>query len=114
MKYAPAALCALMLLATSATAQRTKSFGPELRPFVAAYVPMGAMSALAEEKTYLIHYDVGAEASLLYEIENSWLFSPSEHWVSRQYMSCFESPITGEKKTRTDALFSLGLAYHIR
>lgn len=33
---------------------------------------------------------------------------------ARHYLTCFESPITGTKKTRQDGLFSLGLAYHFR
>ena len=33
---------------------------------------------------------------------------------ARHYLACFESPITGTKKTRQDGLFSLGLAYHFR
>lgn len=32
---------------------------------------------------------------------------------SRGYVSCFKSPLTAQKKNRTDALFSLGLAYHV-
>jgi hypothetical protein len=190
MKRALVALVALALIAPDASAQRVKSFGPELRPFVGAYVPMGVMrddfrdaatvggqaalelsdywhlvgtmgwtygknrfSTLAKEKTYIIHYDVGAEANLLYERENNWLVKPFgglgvgartydygaasittktctsgygaigtelQHGVialraeARQYASCFESPITGTKKTRTDGLYAIGFAYHIR
>ena len=33
---------------------------------------------------------------------------------ARDYLNCFESPITGTKKTRNDGLFSVGLAYHFR
>lgn len=32
----------------------------------------------------------------------------------RDYLSCFESPITGRKSTLNDVGISLGLAYHIR
>ena len=190
MKRTLAAVAVLALVATTASAQRIKPFGPELRPFAGAYVPMGAMrddfkdaltlggqgaiemsdywhlvgtigwtygknrfTALAKEKTYLVHYDVGAEANLLFELPNDWLFKPfgglgvgartydygadaistntctsgygaigSElqrgmialRAEARQYASCFESPITGEKKTRTDGLYAFGFAYHIR
>src|SRR5690349_7511582 len=113
MKQTVAALCALMMVGSAAAAQRIESIGPELRPFVAAYVPMGAMRddfrdaitvggqgalelsdrwhlvgtigwtygknrlyAIAKERTYLIHYDIGAESNLLYEWANSWLFKP--------------------------------------
>lgn len=190
MKQALVAIVALTLISSTAAGQRTKPFGPELRPFVAAYVPMGSMrddfrdavtiggqgaiemsdywhlvgtigwtygknrfTALAKEDTYLIHYDVGAEANLLYELQNRWLLKPfgalgvgarsydygvdaidtrtctsgyggvgtelqrglvALRLEARQYASCFESPITGEKKTRTDGLFAFGLAYHIR
>lgn len=110
-------------------------------------------SSLAKEKTYLIHYDVGAEGNLLFELENDWLVKPfggagigarqydygvetidskfctsgygsvgtelqrsvvSLRAEARQYVSCFESPITGQKKTRTDGLYAIGFAYHIR
>jgi hypothetical protein len=33
---------------------------------------------------------------------------------ARDYLSCFESPISGYKKTRNDLGFAFGLAYHIR
>ena len=190
MKRAIQALLALALIAPIASAQRITSFGLEVRPFAAAYVPMGAMredfrdaftvggqgglelneywhligtvawtygenkfAALSKQKTYLIHYDVGAEANLLYELANSWLLKPfgglgvgartydytqdavatrictsgygaigtefqrsviALRIEARQYASCFESPITGKKKTRTDGLFGIGLAYHVR
>lgn len=190
MKRAFVALLALVLIAPLASAQRIESFGAELRPFVAGYVPMGAMrddfrdaftvggqgalelsdywhlvgtvgwtygknrfSSLAKENTYLIHYDVGAEGNLLFELENNWLVKPfggvgvgarsydygidaidnkictsgygamgtelqrsvlAFRVEARQYVSCFQSPITGTKKTRADGLYAIGLAYHIR
>jgi hypothetical protein len=33
---------------------------------------------------------------------------------ARDYLSCFESPVTGEKQTRNDFGLSLGVAYHVR
>jgi hypothetical protein len=33
---------------------------------------------------------------------------------ARDYLSCFESPMTGTKKTRNDATFTFGIAYHVR
>jgi hypothetical protein len=33
---------------------------------------------------------------------------------ARDYLNCFESPITGKKKTRNDALFTFGIALHFR
>ena len=190
MKQVTAAVLALALIAPIASAQRSQPFGAELRPFVAAYVPMGVMrddfrdaltvggqaalelsdywhlvgtigwtygknrfSSLAKEKTYLIHYDVGAEANLLFELENDWMVKPfgglgvgarsydyqiqtidntictsgygaigtelqrsvlALRVEARQYVSCFESPITGTKKTRADGMYAIGFAYHIR
>ena len=32
---------------------------------------------------------------------------------ARDYLSCFESPVSGRKKTRNDLGFAFGLAYHI-
>ena len=32
----------------------------------------------------------------------------------RDYLSCFESPITEKKRTRNDLALSIGLAYHLR
>ena len=180
----------LVLGSTFASAQRASSPAVEVRPFAAAWVPMGAMredfrdattiggqgaielsdnwhmvgtvgwtygknrfAAIAKERTYIIHYDVGAEANLLYELANSWLVKPFgglgvgarsyDYGVAaigtmtctsgyggigtelqrsvialrveaRQYASCFESPVTGTKKTRTDGLYAIGFAYHIR
>ena len=190
MRYAIAVAALTLAASTAAAQQRTPTIRPEIRPFVGAYVPMGAMRddfrdattvggqaalelsdrwhlvgtlgwtygknrmlPLAQERTYLIHYDVGAESNLLFELERSWLIKPfgglgvgarsydynadaietrictagygalgSEaqrgvialRFEARQYLACYESPITGEKKTRRDGLFSLGLAYHIR
>ena len=191
MKKTIVVTAALMMLAGAiASAQRITSPGAEVRPFAAAWVPMGAlredfrdaatvgaqgalelsdswhlvgtlgwtygknrMSAISKERTNVIHYDIGAEANLLYELANSWLVKPfgglgvgarsydygvdaigtkmctsgyggigSELQRSvialrveaRQYVSCFESPVTGVKKTRTDGLYAIGFAYHIR
>ena len=33
---------------------------------------------------------------------------------ARDYLTCFESPITGTKKTRNDATIALGVAFHLR
>jgi hypothetical protein len=33
---------------------------------------------------------------------------------ARDYLSCFESPMTSTKKTRNDGMFTFGVAYHIR
>lgn len=33
---------------------------------------------------------------------------------ARDYLNCFESPMTGKKKTRNDAMFTLGIAFHLR
>jgi hypothetical protein len=33
---------------------------------------------------------------------------------ARDYLNCFKSPFTGEKKTRNDVGLTLGLVYHIR
>jgi len=33
---------------------------------------------------------------------------------ARDYLTCFESPITGQKRTRSDIGLTLGIAYHIR
>ena len=33
---------------------------------------------------------------------------------ARDYVNCFESPVTGEKSTRNDLGMSLGFVYHIR
>jgi hypothetical protein len=32
---------------------------------------------------------------------------------SRDYLSCFDSPITGVRRTRNDAVLSFGIAYHM-
>lgn len=189
MKRMLAAVCTLILLATPASAQRNTRYSMELRPFVAAYVPVGAMRddfrdattvgaqgaiemsdywhlggtigwtygknrlTLAKERTKLIHYDIGAESNLLFDLANNWLVKPfgglgvgarsydygiasigtkmctsgygaigaevqrsvlALRLEARQYVSCFESPITGDKKTRTDGLYGFGFAYHIR
>ncbi len=190
MRRALTALAALALIAPSAPAQSAEPFRPEIRPLVAAWVPMGAMrddfrdaltvggqvalelndywhlvgmfgvtngknrfGGLWKAKTYLIHYDLGAESNLLVKLQHDWIVKPFaglgvgarsyDYLVdavdnricssgygalgselqrgsfglrveARQYVSCFESPITGTKKTRTDGLYSLGLAYHMR
>jgi hypothetical protein len=33
---------------------------------------------------------------------------------ARDYLNCFESPVTGDKQTRNDLGLSFGLAYHLR
>jgi hypothetical protein len=33
---------------------------------------------------------------------------------ARDYLNCFESPMTGKKKTRNDAMFTFGIALHLR
>lgn len=33
---------------------------------------------------------------------------------ARSYYTCFESPMTGQKKTRNDGMFTFGIAYHVR
>lgn len=33
---------------------------------------------------------------------------------ARDYLSCFESPVTGKRRTRNDFGLSLGVAYHVR
>ena len=33
---------------------------------------------------------------------------------ARDYLNCFESPMTGKKTTRNDAMFTVGLAFHLR
>ena len=33
---------------------------------------------------------------------------------ARDYLTCFESPITGNKRTRNDATIALGVAFHLR
>jgi hypothetical protein len=33
---------------------------------------------------------------------------------ARDYLSCYESPVTGTKRTRNDLGLSVGLAYHLR
>ena len=109
--------------------------------------------ALADDRTYLIHYDIGAESNLRFQLARGWRAKPfgglgvgaraysydmravetricttgygalgselQREWLAlrveaRQYLACFESPVTGDRKTRSDALFALGLAYHIR
>lgn len=190
MRYGFAVLAALSLALPTANGQRTDAARPEIRPFVGAYVPMGAMrddfrdaftaglqgaielsdywhfvgtigwtdgknrfTLLGKEKTYLLHYDIGVEANQLYELQNDWLVKPfgglgvgarsfdyglaagstntcttgygaiggelqksvvALRIEARQYVTCFESPITGDKKTRTDGLYGLGFAYHFR
>lgn len=111
------------------------------------------LPALANDRTYLIHYDIGAEYNLLFRLAKAWRAKPfgglgvgaraysydvpaietlmcttgygalgselqrgvlAVRVEARQYLTCFESPGSGENKTRSDALFALGLAYHIR
>lgn len=33
---------------------------------------------------------------------------------ARDYLNCFESPMTGVKRTRNDATFTIGIAFHLR
>ena len=190
MKSRIAVLAAFTLVASTAAAQRVESFGFELRPFVGAFVPMGAQrddfkdattvagqaawelsdhwhilgsigwthghhkfASVSKDNTYIIHYDIGTEANLMKELGVNWLWKPfagvgvgarsydygadavdtktcSTGYASmgtefqrgvvalrvegRQYLNCFESPITGKKATRTDGMFGFGLAYHLR
>ena len=181
-------VAALILTASSLSAQRIANVGLEFRPYAGAYVPLsahrsafkdaptyGAQAAfelgdffhivgtfgwtdvetkigLSQNDVFIVQYDVGAEANLLYELSSSWLMRPFlgvgggartydyAGWVdsrtcsagyasigtelqrsvvayrleARDYLSCFESPMTGTKKTRNDATFSFGIALHVR
>jgi hypothetical protein len=33
---------------------------------------------------------------------------------ARNYLACFKSPMTAEKKTRNDVGIAFGVAYHVR
>jgi hypothetical protein len=39
---------------------------------------------------------------------------PALRLESRGYLSCYESPLTGAKRTRNDFALTLGIAYHFR
>ena len=184
------ALTSLMLASTSAVAQPSQRVRPEIRPFVAAYLPAGALrdefksattlgaqaalevspfmhvvgtvgwtdghnkyASFSDDVTYIWQYDVGAEFNLTREWGSSWLIKPflgagaggrtydyqainvgtntctagystigSElqkgvmalRFEARNYLACFKSPLTGEKKTRNDVGIAFGVAYHVR
>ena len=67
----------------------------EVRPFAGVYVPLAAQRADFESATLL-----GALVAFRFE--------------ARDYLSCFESPVTGVKRTRNDSGLSVGLADHIQ
>lgn len=185
------ALTALLLVgSTSAIAQQPQRIRPEIRPFIAAYLPAGALrdefksattlgaqaalelspfmhvvgavgwtrshnkyEILSNDVTYIWQYDVGAEFNLTRKLATSWLLKPflgagfggrtydykamnvatttctagystlgselqkgvvAVRLEARNYFTCFESPITAEKKTRNDVGLAFGIAYHLR
>jgi hypothetical protein len=180
----------LVLGASSAAAQVTAATGTlEIRPFVGAYVPVGAMrdefkaatmrgvqgamelsrhlhvlaggswthghSKLlpSNDVTYVWQYDTGVEANLVRALSGGWLWRPfaglgvggrtydyrkadvatrtctagygalgSELQMGtvglrlegRDYLSCYKSPLTAARRTRSDLGLSFGVAYHLR
>jgi hypothetical protein len=181
---------ALVCITPAMSAQRVGSFGPEIRPFVGAFIPtsdhrqdfkaatvVGGQAALElnenfhvlssvsfmyghnrfgvgnTDNTYIWQYDVGGEMNLVNEMANDWFFRPfvglgagartydyratgmksktctagygalgtefqngpvALRIEGRDYLTCFQSPITGKRQTRNDATFALGMAFHIR
>jgi hypothetical protein len=181
---------AALLATTSVSAQQPVGIRPEVRPFVGAYIPAGALrndfktatmlgaqaalelsdymhvvgtvawtrghnkfALLSKDLTYIWQYDVGLEFNLIQEIGTNWLFRPfigaggggrtydyqaknigtqtctagygalgaelqrgsyALRLEGRDYLACYESPFTADKKTRNDFGLAFGLAYHIR
>jgi hypothetical protein len=179
-----------LLAATSAAAQQPAAIRPEIRPFVGAYIPAGALrddfktatmlgvqsalelsdymhivgtvawthghnkfASFSNDVTYIWQYDLGVELNLIQEVGSSWLFRPflgaggggrtydykakaigtqtctagygalgtelqrgsiALRLEGRDYLTCYESPMTATKKTRNDFGLAFGLAYHIR
>ncbi|MEX2154446.1 MAG: outer membrane beta-barrel protein [Gemmatimonadaceae bacterium] len=190
MRYTRVIVAALIAAAPTASAQRIESFGPEIRPFVGAYIPtsdhsndfkaatmVGAQGAFelsenfhfvssvswalghnkfagySTDNTNIWAYDVGGEMNLVNEITDNWFLKPfvglgaggrtydyrargvgtktcttgygalgtefqsglvALRFEARDYLSCFQSPVTGKRQTRNDAAFTFGLAYHVR
>lgn len=181
------AIPAALLCAAGLGAQDMQWPRPEFRPFVGAFIPMGAArdafkSAttvggqaavelnrnfhllgtvswthghnkfdVIDDLTRIWQYDIGAEYNVVQELGGGWMLRPfaggglgartydyagtlgtntctagyatlgSEVQLravafrleAREYLSCFESPLSGKKHTRNDVGISLGVAYHI-
>jgi hypothetical protein len=183
-------LAAALVSATAVQAQEPAALRPEIRPFVGAYIPAGALrndfkaatmlgaqaalevsdyvhflgtvawthghnkfAGFSKDLTYIWQYDVGVELNLIQEVGSSWWFRPfvgvggggrtydyraeevgtrtctagyaalgtemqrrniAFRLEGRDYLTCFESPMTAKKTTRNDFGLAFGLAYHIR
>jgi hypothetical protein len=183
-------ILAALIVGAPVTAQSVDPWGPEIRPFIGAFIPtasqvddfkaatmLGTQAAFelsenfhllgsfawthghnkftgfSKDLTYIWQYDVGAELNLMNQMSEAWLFRPfaglgvggrtydykavgigaktctagygalgtefqsgaiAVRFEARDYVSCFESPITGRKQTRNDLGLSLGFAYHFR
>ena len=183
-------LAASLLFAGIANAQQPAAIRPEIRPFVGAYIPAGALrndfktatmlgaqaalelsdymhvvgtvawthghnkfADVADDRTFIWQYDLGVEFNLIQEIGTNWLLRPfigtgaggrtydyqekvfgtktctagygalgaelqrgsvAFRLEGRDYLTCFESPMTATKKTRNAFGLAFGLAYHIR
>ncbi len=190
MRYQVLAVAALLAIASTASAQRSfaPKAGPEIRPLVGAYVPVGnqadnfksavlvggqlafemsenfhilggfswvpqtvKFTGLTSDGADIYQYDAGVEFNLIRQMNDYWYWRPfagigaggrTYHYTAagvgsktctagygtlgtefqrgiyairleaRDNMSCFESPISGLKKTNNDLSFSIGLAYH--
>ena len=185
-----AAILIAFAAASPAVGQPAESYRPEIRSFVGAWVPFGAMrydfrdaatagvqgafevssrlhlvgsvgwtyghhrfTQLATDGVYLIHYDLGAELNMVRDLSSVWRAKPfvglgggarsydfgavgvaasicpsgyaalggelqralvALRAEARQYVTCFESPVAGTTRARTDAIYTAGLAFHLR
>ena len=190
MRYRYLILAALIAGAPSAAAQQKSWIGPEIRPFVGAYLPTGAirtdfksavmlgaqaayeptrhlhvigtlgwangqsrLGMLSNQRVSIWQYDVGLEVNVDRPLTRDWKFQPflgagaggrtydyraSETSTSscisgyaatgaqmqrsalawrveaRDYLSCYESPMTAKSKVRNDFTIMLGAAWHFR
>jgi hypothetical protein len=79
------------------------------RPFVGAGV--GSRTYDYKDRQTKNTSCVAGYASLGAEIRHRVIAVRSE---ARDYLSCFQSPISGERRTRNDLGLTIGLVYHIR
>jgi hypothetical protein len=185
-----ALIVAALVAASSAIAQQTSWSGPEIRPFIGAYLPAGAIrtdfksatmvgaqgayeptrhlhvigtigwahghsraATLTSDGVSIWQYDLGLEFNIDRPMKNDWKFQPflgagaggrtydykassastsscvsgyaatgaqlqrsalAWRFEGRDYLSCYESPLTGKERVRNDFTVMLGAAWHFR
>ena len=92
-----------------ANAVRSMAWGSSFRPFLGAGV--GSRTYDYKDRQTKNTSCVAGYASLGAEIQHGVIAVRSE---ARDYLSCFHSPISGERRTRNDLGLTIGLAYNIR